>query len=461
MLTSNTLHLTIAKVCLYSVLPTFALLYSLNAAAQTYGIIDLYEMAYDNDATFHAEQNKHAAILLNPKIALGEMFPQLSFDVSHSRHVRHSIETPGSAQGLGGLDDEFSYDVGTWGLNLTQTLFDKEKLARFKQSKSETTQSQFELAAAHQDLILRLTTAYFDILTAKSHLAFVQAEKEAVAKQLQQAQKRFEVGLTPITDAKEAQAAYDLAVSDEIAARNSLENSYHRLEVITNQNIQQLMSLRDDIDVVVPQPDDPEIWISQALSDNFDVLAKKIATNIVRQEIDVQQAGHYPSLELFAQKNVSDVRGGISPRESDDTQLGVSMNVPLFSGGITYYRSKQAAQRHREALEILKETQREVRRSAREAYLNVGTSISQITALERAVESAQAAVDANQAGFNVGTRTSAEVLIALKDLFRTQRDYTEARHNYVLNTLRLKQAAGRLSKADLIQINGWLNNSPQ
>ena len=114
------------------------------------------------------------------------------------------------------------------------------------------------------------------------------------------------------------------------------------------------MSLRDDIDVVVPQPDNPEIWISQALSDNFDVLAKKIATNIVRQEIDVQQAGHYPSLELFAQTNVSDIRGGISPRESDDTQLGVNMNVPLFSGGITYYRAKQAAQRHREALEILK-----------------------------------------------------------------------------------------------------------
>ena len=436
------------------VLPTVATAES----AKPYSLLALYTLAENNDAIFRAEGNKYSALRLNPKLARSDLLPKIDLNFTNSRVAKRKVTGAhfGGANDASG-SDEYSYDSDNWSLHLRQTLFDKKEITRLSQSKSETEQAAFAFASARQDLILRLAESYFNTLTAETHLSFVQAEKDAVAKQLQQAQTQFEVGLTPITDAKEAQAAYDLAVANEIDASNRLDNSYHRLEVITNRMVSKLMPLQDHMRTNLPEPNDMEYWVKKSTTDNFEVLSKKIAVNVARDEIAIQGANYYPSLSLFAEYGDSDSRrGSPAPSETKQTQVGVQMDMNLFSGGKDYYQTQQSVHRHREAIEVLAQTQREARRLAREAYLNITASISLIEALENALDSAQAAVASNQAGFNVGIRTSAEVLLVLKDLFETQRDYAAARHDYVLNVLRLKQAVGELTENDIQQINDWL-----
>ena len=418
------------------------------------GIADLYQKALKNDTQFHAANARHEAAVLAPGIARAQLLPQLSLKAGLT-HIPERTVRGVTFLGPG----DFSYNVDNLSINLTQTLFHLGAYIELKQSRSQFKRATLELEAARQDLILRLAESYFNVLSAEETLKFTRSEKEAVERQLEQARERFDVGLAPITDVKEAEAEYDLAVAEEISADNQLHNAIHTLTVIIDHDVEALRPLIENISTPKPQPDNMQQWEERALAQNLDLLAQQISANIAAQEVELQRSQHYPSLNLVANRNETEIHSGSrTPQEIEEYTVGVELEMPIFAGGGTRYRTRQAAQLHREALEQLKGKHRETQRAAREAYLNVLSSISRVAALKRAEESAQAALESNEAGFQVGTRDSVDVLVAVRDLFRTRRDYAEVRYEYLLNTLRLKKVAGLLSELDITQLDGYLRD---
>ena len=419
------------------------------------GIAELYERALENDARFAAAEARREAEALAPGIARARLLPRVELRARHARVAEDKVQ----GQTFGGAGS-FSYDTDQLVLSLRQTLFNRGDYIALKQSKSESEKADLELAAARQALILNLAEAYFGVLLAEESLKFARSEKEAVSRQLEQARERFDVGVVPITDVKEAEAAFDLAEAEEILADNQSQNALYALSVITGNDFSVLRPLAESVPTPTPDPEDVQAWVDRALAQNLGLLARQIATNVAAREIDLQRAGHYPSVDLFANRAEDDIRGGRRKSESKNLTIGVEVNVPVFSGLGTHYRTRRAAQLHRESLEQLEGARRETRRVARENYLNVIASVSRVAALKRAEESALAALESNEAGFQVGTRTSVDVLLALKDLFRARRDYASVRYEYLLSTLRLKNVAGTLSEEDVARLDSYLADRP-
>jgi len=208
--------------------------------------------------------------------------------------------------------------------------------------------------------------------------------------------------------------------------------------------------------LITPDPNDVEEWINKALNENLSLLSSEYTTKIAQHEIKLQQSKHYPTLDIVASHNDTDTGGITGSRESEDTRIGLELNIPIVAGGRTYYQTKQAKYRAEQSSNEHEKIRRETIKNTRDAYLNVISGISRVKALARALESTEAAAKAAEAGFEVGTRTSVDVLLALQETFRAKRDYSRARYNYLLSTLNLKQAAGALSVDDLVQIDGWL-----
>ena len=306
-----------------------------------------------------------------------------------------------------------------------------------------------------QELILRTSRAYFEVLNRQADLEAVLADKEAIGRQLEQTKQRFEVGLIAITDVHEAQARYDRVVSDEIISRNNLDTAREALRVITGKAHQELSGLADDVPLTPPEPASIDDWVAGAEKDNLVLLAARYGLEVARQEIEVQRAAHYPTVDLvaaYAEQNTSSDTG----RDLDAGSIGVELNIPLYTGGLITSRTRQATAQLVQASESLEQTRREVERQTRDAYRNVIAAIGAVEALRQTVVSNQSALDATQAGFEVGTRTIVDVLDSQRDLFRAQRDYVVARHAYVLATLGLRQAVGSLGLPDLQQANGLL-----
>lgn len=423
----------------------------------THNLSSLYQLALENDQKLQIAQKAFETSQTRQSIARSELLPQINLSISRNRIVRQKID--GTFFSRAGPDDSGRYDdYSTKGLrlDLRQTLFNTEQFIALSQSRSQAKAAHLEYQSAQQDLILRLAQAYFAVLSAQSRLKFANSEKEASAHQRDQAQSRFDVGLVTVTDVAEAQAAYDIAGANEIAAVNSLSNALYALTAIVNVDVKQLMQVNDKMAIHPPVPENMSQWVEKALIGNLDLLAKNIRVNIAKQEIRRQRSGHLPTVDLVASRREEDTQGGPSPRDSTNESIGIEFAVPLLAGGRTYYQTKQATQRHQQEVHELYQLQREVTFLAQEAYLNVITAMNRTRALAKAIESAQTAVAANQAGFTAGTRTSADVLLVLRDLFNAEFDYAELRNDYIVNMLRLKKAIGALSRKDVNQINSWL-----
>lgn len=423
--------------------------------ANAYNLIDLYRIALEKDARLKAAEHAYEAGRLDHPIARADLLPQLGLSAARRRQLRQDIS--GNFFGQESFDEVYNTDQLQ--LNLTQTLFNMGQFIALSQSKSKVEAARLRYEAERQNLIVRLAQAYFDVLTAASLLESTRSEKKAVEQQRQQATQRFEAGLAAVTDVKEAQAAYDLATAEEISAGNSLQSSLHALSVLVAADVNELKHLDAGFVANTPEPNDIAQWSKAAVAGNPELLEQKMHLSVARQAVESESSEHYPSLNLYATRNETDTRGGPSPSDTETLQVGVEMNLPLFTGGKTYYRTKQAAQKHQQEQAKLEQMQREVKQRAREAFLNVVTNLSRIKALERARESARAAVDSNRQGFNLGTRTSVDVLLAMKDLFRTSHDYKTAQHTYIMNTLQLKQTTGTLLEDDLIRINARLTQT--
>lgn len=415
-------------------------------------LMDVYMMAKQKDADIHAAESRYNAEAQAAPIARANILPQANL-IANSTYV--SQETDGNTFGVSGREVDFN-DHG-YTLSITQALYHHDYYIQLRQAKTSVARASIDLDASYQELMSRTADAYFNVLAEQDNLNFRQSEKEAISRQLEQAKKRFEVGLIAITDVKEAQASFDLAVASEIEAQNALEISKDSLEVIIAERASELNPLSERMQLIKPAPANVEEWINKALSENLSLLSSEHTRKIAQQEVKLQQAQHYPKLDIVASHTDTDTGGISGSRESEDTRIGLELSFPIFEGGRTHYRTKEALHRSELSNHEHEKVRRETIKNTRDAYLNVISGISRVQALSRALESTEAAARAAEAGFQVGTRTSVDVLLALQETFRAKRDYSRARYDYILNTLNLKQAVGTLSIDDLVQIDGWLN----
>ncbi len=412
-------------------------------------LIDVYQLAIKNDPEYRAQQFSLEAELETRVQAHAQLYKPI---VSITANADRNYQDITSA--FGGGDTQ--YTGKGYSLNLAQPIYHKDRFVRLEQVDDQITKAQLDLDAAEQDLMLRTAERYFAVLSAQDNLAFTQAEKSALERQLEESNVRFEVGLIAITDIQEAQAGFDLASAREIQALNTMEDAQESLREITGQYPQSLAELVDDMPNARPDPDDIDAWTQSSLENNLQLKARLIETSIVEKEISRQEASHYPTLDVVGNHGYRSTGGQFGDTEVDFSQIGVQLNVPIYEGGQVTSRTREALHRHKEALERLEQVRRSVDRRSREAYRGVLSGISQIAAFKQAMLSSETAVTATRTGYEVGTRTAVDVVTAEKEFFRAQRDYSQARYEYILDTLRLKQASGKLAPADIQQINSLL-----
>lgn len=356
------------------------------------------------------------------------------------------------------------YSTKGYTLSLSQPLFHLANWESYQQGRLQSEVSMAEFAQAQQDLILRVVQAYFDVLVAEHTLNSILSQKDATREQLAFAKRNFEVGTASITDTHEAQARYDLIVAQELAARNSLAIAHGALQQIAGRPVDTLAGLRDSVELNGPQPNSVESWISSAEKQNFAVLTQQLALEIARREVRRQRAGHAPTVALFANRNYSDQTGSellASNMSRTGNTIGVQVNIPLFAGLATSSRVTEAVALHDKARADLDNARRSAAHAARQAYLGVRSGLSQVKALQAAEASSLSALEANQLGYQVGVRINIDVLNAQQQLFVTRRDLARARYETLLNSLRLKAAAGILTESDVQNINDLLEYQAQ
>ncbi len=430
-----------------------ALLLAICTSVWAEDLMQIYEIALSRDAIFQGAQAEYLSAREAKPQARSFILPQINGTASYTRtgqSVKRST--------LAGGDVSSDFDTKSYSLNLNQVIFNKDLFIGLRQADLTVAQAEADVEAARQDLIVRVATAYFDVLAAEDTLRFTVAEKDAIGRQLEQAQKRFEVGLIAITDVKEAQANYDSAVAEEISARNDLDVTRNALAVIIGQFFGDLAKLSGRMPLVTPEPADADQWMEKAIEQNLTLIGTRLSTETAGLEVKRQRAGHLPTLDMLASATQVDQGGGFfGGRDTGEIEVGVQLNLPIYSGGLVNSRTREARHNFQEAQENLTQERRDTAKQARDAYLNVISGISRVKALKRAVESQQAGADATEAGFEVGTRTSVDVLISLRTLFQAERDYSVARYAYLVDTLELKQAAGTLTARDVDKINQWLD----
>ncbi len=417
----------------------------------------VYQRSEEQDPQFRGVQATYQAVLESrPQARAQFLLPNLSVSSDFARHDQTIRVGAYSIIGTSALSSSFSFVGREYSVNLTQPVYHYDRYLQFKQTDDRIRQAQLNVDAARQDLIVRVSERYFNVLAAQDNLEFTGAEKNALARQLEQAQQRFNVGLIAITDVQEAKAGYDQSVADEIDAQKQLDDARQALREFAGEISDHLSPLTDKLPLITPEPADVEQWTATALKQNFQLAAAEAATRIALQEIEVQRAGHLPTFDVVGSHSDSISRGLFGDSETQDSAIGMQMNLPIYEGGFVQSRTREAQHRHEAALDQEEQQRRSVVRTCRDAYRGVLSGISRIQALQQAVVSQQTALDATEAGFEVGTRTSVDVVTQERQLFAAKRDYARARYDYILNTLRLKQAAGTLSPVDLDTINQWL-----
>jgi outer membrane protein len=410
-------------------------------------LVSVFQLAVDSDPEYQAALDAHKAALEILPQSRAALLPNigLSGDVSRNRFDPRGNE-----------DTSYSTNQ-TYSVGLRQPLYQRERFIQLEQADSRIAQADAELVAARQDLVLRTATRYFLVLGGQDNLEFVQADKQAIARTLEQAKQQFAVGLAAITDTLEAQARYDIAVSEEINADQLLSDTKEALRELTGELPVSLEILKTEIPLLSPVPNNQDEWVSAAVEQNPLVLAARAATIAAKQEIQVQNSGHYPTIDVVADYSYRDTQfGGFTPLERNDSAVGLQLNLPLYQGGLVSSQTRQSRYLYNQAQEEQKKQRRATERQTRDNYRGVISGISKVEALQHAVVSNEKAVEAAQAGFDVGTRAIIDVLDAQRELLRARRDYARSRYDYLLDTLRLKQAAGILSETDLRQINEWL-----
>lgn len=451
------------KKCLVSIVVGLSLGLG-SAAAKANDLTTIFQLALDNDPTLLRVAAERRAAQKGVDIANASWFPQIGFSAGYADSMQESAQAGES----GGLF-VFSRDTSGWdaGFNLSQSLFDMSVWRDTDIAQKRAYQAEVSYLAARQALMLRVVNAYFTVLERNDDLAFARAEKEAIERQLEQTKQRFSVGLTAITDVHEAQAQFDNAVAREIQAQNAVEIAREGLREITGQYHQELAALdTDTFSPSSPEPSQVTQWVATGEQKNLELLVQRVAVEIANEQISLAQTGHYPTVSLNANYSTNDnettvTRDGISNTTNlprlDSRSIGLNLSVPIFSGFRTSAQAEQARENFVASSQQLEFVRRTVEREVRSAFYDVVASLSTIKALEQAVVSAESALKATQAGFDVGTRTIVDVLDSTRNLFNARRNLSTARYGYIRQSLTLQQASGLISEADLAAINASLS----
>ncbi len=349
------------------------------------------------------------------------------------------------------------FTARTYAIQLSYPLFRLQNVESFEQSKLQVSAGEAQYAQATQDLALRLSQAYFDVLAAQDNLDTLRAQMRAISEQLAAAKRNFEVGTATITDQQEAQARYDLASAQEIAARNDLEVRRAALAQLIGQPVGELDVLRPGLVLDGPQPAGEADWVSNARDNNLVVQQQRVASEIARREIERQRYGHYPTVDVVGtlQRAENSTYAFVGVR-ADSAMLGLQLSIPIYAGGGIEARVREAAASHARSQSDLENARRQAEQGARQAYLGLNSGLAQVGALEAAERSSRLALESNLLGYQVGVRINIDVLNAQQQLYSTQRDLARARYDALLNGLRLKSTAGALGEADVAQVNALL-----
>lgn len=432
-------------------------------------LLQAYEQARQSDPVLAATDAQRLTTGEGVPQARSALLPQISADASLSKS---DIDSDSNNQRFNddGTIDSISTTVNStatarsYGVNLTQSIFDYANYTRLRASRARAEQADYEYEAAADALMVRVSEAYFNTLTAIQTLASARAQERAVKRQLDQAEVRLEVGLAPITDALEARAGYDTARANAILAENALNDAREALTEITGTPATSLKGLGTDYTPMLPTPHDAEAWVSQAVEFNPTLLASASARDAAEATVGTARAGHLPRISASvgygedASWGDSTVNGLAIPadRSSSGPTYSVQLTVPLFTGGLVRSQVRAAGYQRDAAEAAVEQNRRAVVRQTRLYYRSVQAGISEIDARKAALTSAQSALEASEAGLEVGTRTIVDVLLSQQVLFSAQREYANAKHAFLVNNLRLKQSAGNIELSDMQAVNALL-----
>lgn len=426
---------------------------ALNATpAHADNLLDIYHQAQTSDTVWAGARYSYEASIEKGPQGRALLLPSV---ILSGGAYKNSI---GETKPLSKTD---SYDSSSYTVQLTQPLFRAQSFAAYAQGKSAVTQAEAELAIARQDLILRTTQAYFDVLSAEDTLEFARSEKLAIAGQRELAERNFNVGNATIVDVHEARSRYDLSVAQEVTADNDLKMKQEALTVLTNSPPPSLARLAPHLQPQSPDPQDMQHWVKAALEQNPRIKVQEQILNIASEEVSRSRAGHYPTLDFIAAHNYTKSGNVYFPGivEYTSNQVGLQVQVPLYAGGGIQSKVRESLAREDQARQALEQAKRQTTQQSRSAYLAVTGGIAQVQALEQALISTQKALESTQLGYETGVRTGVDVLNAQRDLYRTERDLAQARYQYLLSRLRLKYAVGTLSEADITELNAKLAGS--
>jgi outer membrane protein len=418
-------------------------------------LLSVYQQAQKSDPVVLKAHAQYKSAQEGIEQARAILYPQINAFGSYTES-----ESDKDSSTLGNLKTE-SEDT-SYGVSLNMQLYHHSSWLRLDNAKKSAHRSDVSYQSAKQNLIVRVTGAYFDVLSAKDDLDFAKAEKAAIERQLEQTKQRYSVGLTAITDVHEAQAQYDNAVTSEIRAENSVYTAEEALRVITNIYPRDLKVLNTErFSTSRPTPDSANEWQQTAEAKNLDLISQKIGVDIAKENINIATAGHYPTLDLNGRYTESDSENLLSDPtstlEGDSQSIGITLTVPIYSGGATSSAVRQAQSNYVSASQDLAQTHRNVVRNTRNAYNTVIAAVSAIKALGQSVISAESALKATEAGFEVGTRTIVDVLDSTRNLYNAKRNLSSTRYGYVQSVLALKQSGGTITEQDLININQGLS----
>lgn len=349
-----------------------------------------------------------------------------------------------------------NYNTNSYNVNLTQPLFRWQNYVQYTQGRLQVLQADATFAQAGQELIVRVAQAYFDVLYAQENLKAVRANMAAISQQLEQAKKNFEVGTATITDSQEAQARFDLATAQEIAAVNDLDVKRYTLRVIVGKDSGELNRLKPQAELKAPQPASMERWVDAAEKDSFLVQSQQAATEVAAKEVERMRAGHYPTLDAVAnygRNNSALSWAGNDSLETTARNVGLQLNIPIYQGGYVNSKTREAQANRIAAEASLESARRSAALNSQQAFLGVVNGLAQVRALDAALVSSSSALESNKLGYEVGVRINIDVLNAEQQVYVTKRDLARARFDTLLAQLKLKAAVGSLGEADLEQIN--------
>jgi len=426
----------------------------LSATTSADNLLDVFELAIKSDPNLKAAQYARKALLEEHAQTLAKYFPTISVNANVGK-ISQDLRQVAFDDTENTLIGTSAYNEANFGIYLKQPLFNLKNVRNRNVSEVRVVQAELNYRISQEALLFRVTERYFGVLAGQDKLNFARAEKNAIARQLRQTKDRFKIGLTAVTDVHEAQSRHDMALAQEIKAESELADDKEALRGITGQIHEHLLMLKADTPLTPPSPANMNDWIDAARDQNLHITIKKLEADLIKQKISVSRAEHFPTLDFNASYGYNKI-GGPFFIESLDARVSLDLNMTLFEGNIQASKIRQQRHRFDQKIQEIEGKEREILQQTRSAYLGILAGMSYVKALGQAMKSSEQALKATNAGFDVGTRTAIQVLDAQRELFRSQRDFSSSRYDYMINMLRLKMAVGLLSIDDLEQINNWL-----